>query len=671
MANGHEPNGHEPNGHEPNRHEANGHKPNGHKPTRGGRDGGGTLSSRRGPRLICATAEVSAFRLEILSHLRFESNTERVFVSVPSADVMEQQRTLHSGCLVTGMRTPPVRRNSKLASLGRIFKPWKWRKKKSEKLRQSSAVLERKAAARQSHDEELARKGSAESGKGPVLACEGGSEETCAPMQEYSDGEEREDKPLAPLASTTEDLGSDEDNPSTGKTSGTSLNLDGRLFISFLHSVFTVQDATGNLETAGEFSRSEEEEDEETLFSDPSGKDSVDPTDAVQSPEKMRTEMKAEMKAEPKVELKAEPALRGTHTPPPKLPTKLLPRLGSLDSSHSTHTRPAPATLPRNFTLPKDTLRGRMTTPTGSPHLGTMHPPLPPSCIIEELHRALATKHQQDRQEIREYGIWNTAQPKALNNFHGKEVRGSPRQRLDGRQPRVASTEAEPLGGEVEEKKAGEENKENMRLNEFYSDQDSWNQSVISVTPLLNMCVRACRVLRVCVCCVCAWTLPRRIRKELLAVKLRNRPSKQELEERNIFPARSDQERQEIRQQIELKLAKRLSQRPAVEELESRNILKQRNDQTEQEEKREIKQRLNRKLNQRPTVDELRDRKILIRFSDYVEVAKAQDYDRRADKPWTRLSAADKAAIRKELNEFKSNEMEVHASSKHLTSTPL
>lgn len=55
---------------------------------------------------------------------------------------------------------------------------------------------------------------------------------------------------------------------------------------------------------------------------------------------------------------------------------------------------------------------------------------------------------------------------------------------------------------------------------------------------------------------VCAGTLPRRMRKELLAVKLRNRPSKQELEDRNIFPARSDQERQEIRQQIEMKLAK-------------------------------------------------------------------------------------------------------------------
>lgn len=61
----------------------------------------------------------------------------------------------------------------------------------------------------------------------------------------------------------------------------------------------------------------------------------------------------------------------------------------------------SPATLPRNFTLPKDPhgslLRGRISTPTGSPHLGSLHPQLPPSCIIEELHRALATKHRQDR----------------------------------------------------------------------------------------------------------------------------------------------------------------------------------------------------------------------------------------------------------------------------------
>uniref|UniRef100_A0A668VL27 Phosphatase and actin regulator 1 n=1 Tax=Oreochromis aureus TaxID=47969 RepID=A0A668VL27_OREAU len=111
----------------------------------------------------------------------------------------------------------------------------------------------------------------------------------------------------------------------------------------------------------------------------------------------------------------------------------------------------------------------------------------------------------------------------------------------------------------------------------------------------------------------------------------------------------------------------RLSQRPTAEELEQRNILKPRNEQEEMEEKREIKRRLTRKLSQRPTVEELRQAKILIRFSDYVEVSDAQDYDRRADKPWTRLTAADKAAIRKELNDFKSNEMEVHESSRHLT----
>uniref|UniRef100_A0A8I3S0T9 Phosphatase and actin regulator n=2 Tax=Canis lupus familiaris TaxID=9615 RepID=A0A8I3S0T9_CANLF len=287
-------------------------------------------------------------------------------------------------------------------------------------------------------------------------------------------------------------------------------------------------------------------------------------------------------------------------------------------------------------------LRGQLSTPTGSPHLTTVHRPLPPSRVIEELHRALATKHRQD-------------------SFQGRDNKASPKKRVDVRLSRTCSVErgkdreeAWSFDGVSDSKrtaaKGSEEDKENLIVNSelkddllVYQDEEALNDSIIS------------------------GTLPRKCKKELLAVKLRNRPSKQELEDRNIFPRRTDEERQEIRQQIEMKLSKRLSQRPAVEELERRNILKQRNDQTEQEERREIKQRLTRKLNQRPTVDELRDRKILIRFSDYVEVAKAQDYDRRADKPWTRLSAADKAAIRKELNEYKSNEMEVHASSKHLT----
>ncbi|XP_016363349.1 phosphatase and actin regulator 4B-like [Sinocyclocheilus anshuiensis] len=110
----------------------------------------------------------------------------------------------------------------------------------------------------------------------------------------------------------------------------------------------------------------------------------------------------------------------------------------------------------------------------------------------------------------------------------------------------------------------------------------------------------------------------------------------------------------------------RLSQRPTAEELEQRNILQPKNQADRQAEVREIKRRLTRKLSQRPTVAELQARKIL-RFHEYVEVTCAQDYDRRADKPWTKLTPADKAAIRKELNEFKSSEMEVHEESRIYT----
>uniref|UniRef100_A0A3Q3IWJ3 Phosphatase and actin regulator 4 n=1 Tax=Monopterus albus TaxID=43700 RepID=A0A3Q3IWJ3_MONAL len=110
----------------------------------------------------------------------------------------------------------------------------------------------------------------------------------------------------------------------------------------------------------------------------------------------------------------------------------------------------------------------------------------------------------------------------------------------------------------------------------------------------------------------------------------------------------------------------RLSQRPTAEELEQRNILQAKNEADRRLERSEIKRRLTRKLSQRPTVAELQARKIL-RFHEYVECTEAHDYDRRADKPWTKLTPADKAAIRKELNEFKSSEMAVHEDSKIYT----
>ncbi|XP_070620548.1 phosphatase and actin regulator 4 isoform X2 [Erythrolamprus reginae] len=155
-------------------------------------------------------------------------------------------------------------------------------------------------------------------------------------------------------------------------------------------------------------------------------------------------------------------------------------------------------------------------------------------------------------------------------------------------------------------------------------------------------------------------------RKDTLAMKLGNMAARQELPRESTFPRKTKEEWNEIRQQIGTTLIRRLSQRPTAEELEQRNILQQKNEADRQAEKREIKRRLTRKLSQRPTVAELQARKIL-RFHEYVEVTDAHDYDRRADKPWTKLTPADKAAIRKELNEFKSSEMEVHEESKQFT----
>ncbi|XP_069080207.1 phosphatase and actin regulator 4 isoform X3 [Pleurodeles waltl] len=155
-------------------------------------------------------------------------------------------------------------------------------------------------------------------------------------------------------------------------------------------------------------------------------------------------------------------------------------------------------------------------------------------------------------------------------------------------------------------------------------------------------------------------------RKDTLAMKLNSVPASEEPQETNVLPRKSKEEWTEFKQQIGKALNRRLSQRPTVEELEQRNILQPKNEADRQAEKHEIKRRLTRKLSQRPTVAELQARKIL-RFHEYVEVTDAQDYDRRADKPWTKLTPSDKAAIRKELNEFKGQEMEVHEDSKQFT----
>ncbi|EDV23051.1 uncharacterized protein TRIADDRAFT_57921 [Trichoplax adhaerens] len=113
-------------------------------------------------------------------------------------------------------------------------------------------------------------------------------------------------------------------------------------------------------------------------------------------------------------------------------------------------------------------------------------------------------------------------------------------------------------------------------------------------------------------------------------------------------------------------LTRRLSLRPSREELEDRHILLNCSSKEKKQEIEETKQVLTRRLSNRPSITELKARKI-IQFSDYVHLLDVDEYDRRSDKPWTRLTSKQKAAIRKELNEYKSTEMLVHEDSRHLT----
>ncbi|KAL1021252.1 hypothetical protein UPYG_G00010740 [Umbra pygmaea] len=406
-------------------------------------------------------------------NLLTESGIDLVHSTV---EVMDQHRVLRSGCLVSGVHTPPIRRNSKLASLGRIFKPWKWRKKKNEKLKQSSTDVALSSGC---------------------LSPEPGS-----PLQGPSDR--------------------------TGMLGGFGGSLSANLTVSsveYLGPEEGLPPPAANCEPEEEISQNSVEEEE---GEDDGDEEEVQPV--ADSSKEIHT-VGEEME-----ETQEEEIPQGT-TPPPVAAKPLMSQLSNSDDpslvpSHLANTF-LPKETPRvpDSTGPMVALRGTHTNSSGSPHLANiMHPPMPPSCIMEELQRAFASK--ANRQEI----VYGPAEP------------SSPLwRRSDGRISRSSSSENPSAAGgtivdwlhQAERKKEAEENKENVRLDQCFSDasglphdQDDWNDSVIS------------------------GTLPRRLRKELLAVKLRNRPSKEELEDRNIFPARTEQERQEIRQQIEMKLAK-------------------------------------------------------------------------------------------------------------------
>uniref|UniRef100_A0A8C7IBC2 Phosphatase and actin regulator n=1 Tax=Oncorhynchus kisutch TaxID=8019 RepID=A0A8C7IBC2_ONCKI len=506
----------------------------------------------------------------------------RVSFNLHTAEEVERRSAMRSESLVSGTHTPPIRRRSKFATLGRLLKPWKWRKKKSEKFKQTSTALERKMSVRQSR-EELIKRG--------VL------------KEIFEKGE---------------------------------------MLSSFTSSCTLMTALQGDrTDTTVEF------------------RSSMEGGVCTREPSSMKSSMVLPSKKSVGFPSNVQDNVAKTpmyHKQPPALPPKPFNRI----PNHSTDSC-------QQMKLPCMPGQG-----------GKLSPPLPPKklmiCVPQggmdnssNLHQGLkgggkhhnhghAHAHNQGHQLHLQYGSMQGHAPSRIIEELNKTLAFN-LQRLENNA--MHSGQCSLLDrSQVPSEIIDEDDKENMPNESDYEDlpsmykneddddeddedDDEDDDSLFTSTLGLKV-----------------------LRKDSLAVKLSNRPSKSELEEKNILPMQTDEERLESRQQIGTKLTRQLSQRPSAEELEQRNILK-----------REywpilittLCSSLLFQLSQRPTVEELRQAKILIRFSDYVEVSDAPEHDRRADKPWTRLTAADKAAIRKELNDFKSHEMEVHESSRHLT----
>ncbi|CAM9424290.1 unnamed protein product [Lampetra fluviatilis] len=630
--------------------------------------------------------------------LRSKSDTPylaeaRIALGAEAAEEVARLAAMRSESLVPGAHTPPIRRRSKFATLGRIFKPWKWRKRKSEKFKQTSAALERKFSERQSREQLIQRgllkEAPEKDGEvGPKEGDEGGhtaeNGHTVGEQPLLSGVAELEETETA-TGSATEPDGCPESQPVLPEETGKSEDCDKTTELEPGPSPAPASSTTAPPRTP------------------PSMPPKKGPPVAQGSRESAGSETPPPSSSKQPPALPPKPLARpmgggcadgaaclrssagdsvgqggrSSPTVPPKKVSAISAAAAAVESTlsarHSAarhglaHQISAPASLastsstaasPHSHGAAQSTPQAATTTSSSapfqnstghhgpamsspSPHLSSLHsqhapvgfvpsqhsmghPLKTPSSVIEELNRTLAmAAHRLECFHSSE------SAPAAVPRVEVSEV---PTVQLRVRAHRGAAVAAAAAMAAAAAAAAG-----GGRDDDDDDDDDAGSL--------------AAKVMR----------------KDSLAIKLSNRPSKEELQEKNILPRQTDEQRLEMRQQIGTKLIRRLSQRPTAEELEQRNILRLKNEEEEQEEKQEIKRRLSRKLSERPTVEELREKKILIRFNDYVEVADAQDYDRRADKPWTRLTAADKAAIRKELNEFKSSEMEVHELSRHLT----
>eukprot|EP00035_Acanthoeca_spectabilis_P038685 m.55325 g.55325 ORF g.55325 m.55325 type:complete len:482 (-) comp9246_c0_seq2:1625-3070(-) len=120
---------------------------------------------------------------------------------------------------------------------------------------------------------------------------------------------------------------------------------------------------------------------------------------------------------------------------------------------------------------------------------------------------------------------------------------------------------------------------------------------------------------------------------------------------------------------VAMALEKRISLRQSKKDLADRNIIREETPEEAEERKKSIRGILAKRISQRKTIEQLKEAKIL-KFDQYVDVYqtyRGSTYNRAGDRPWTQLTTKDKIRIKKELNDFKSEEMDVHPDSAKYT----
>ncbi|XP_033916833.1 phosphatase and actin regulator 2 isoform X2 [Melopsittacus undulatus] len=542
-------------------------------------------------------------------------------------DGLDKASIANSDGPAPGSQTPPFKRKGKLSTIGKIFKPWKWRKKKtSDKFRETSAVLERKISTRQSR-EELIRRGvlkeMPEQDGDVTVNFETSNGHTIAI------GEETIQEENVLIASGDNGISSEKASTLEGKTE------DQKAGSSHVKKTLVSKSSSSpSPSTSSHPKASKETSSKSSTSGTPRGKKKTGkhsaprtaPDGAASSPSGA-TANTLEVKSK-KLE--------------PEQPSILISETEDANQASKLVVPPPPTSAPPPPPLPPPFPAG-----SGQPTVTSDAQDVPDGCVAgpavpgSDTKPPLQPEHGTDESHARDSGPdAGGGDTKSLATKEDQEGE-APDQAHTELVEEASDTAAPPESESSRESHSSDSDSDGPIL---YTDDDDDDDNASAESSLASK-IR---------------------RRDTLAIKLGNRPSKKELEDKNILQRTSEEERQEIRHQIGTKLVRRLSQRPTTEELEQRNILKQKNEEEEQEAKREIKRKLSRKLSLRPTVAELQARRIL-RFNEYVEVTDSPDYDRRADKPWARLTPADKAAIRKELNEFKSTEMEVHEESRQFT----